>query len=125
MIVCSCHYLVLCLHLQLIKQTKSHIVVRTRTRIRFFFLLFLLLFYCSSITRITTGSSSSTTSCRSCTYIADQITDIATLKSFSEETWPKCFNINFGSSDDFGHLLSSDVDVIVVQNESTVYTCKF
>merc|ERR1712001_672166 len=125
MIVCSCHYLVLCLHLKLIKQTKSHIIVRTRTRIRFFFLLFLLLVYCSSITRITTRSSSTTTSCRSCTNIAYQITDIATLKSFGKETWPKRFNINFGSSDDFGHLLSSDNDVIVVQNESTVYTCKF
>merc|ERR1712168_538270 len=105
MIGCSCHY-VLCLHLKLIKQTKSHIVIGARTR-------------------ISTGSSCTTTSCRSCTYIADQITDIAPLNSFSKETWPKRFDINFGSSDDFGHFLSSDVNVIIVQNESTVYTGKF
>merc|ERR1711907_761901 len=109
----------------LIKQTKTHVIIGSRF-LRFCFLLLFLLFYscvgCSITTRSWCSSSSSSW-CR--TNVADEITNVASLESFSKETRPESFNVDFGCTDNLRDLFSSDIDVVIVENESTVHASEF
>merc|ERR1719206_1455352 len=109
----------------LIKQSESHIVVGSRF-FRFCFLLFFLLLSSSRGSSITSRSRSTTTTCGRCrSNIANQISDVASLESFGEETRPESLDVDFSCLDDFGHFLSGDVDVVVIEDECTVYTSEF
>merc|ERR1719323_2248102 len=96
----------------LVKKAESHVII-------FLLFLFLLLFLLRS------SLSSATSSSDSRSNLGDQLLQVTSFKSLSEESWPVGLKVNYSSLEDGGDLVRSDGDIIISEDESSVDTGRF
>merc|ERR1712045_219507 len=107
----------------LVEETESHVVIGF---LLWLFLLLLLLFLSSGgSTTGSWGSSGGGSSACAGTNVGDELLDVAAGQSLGEQTGPEGLDGDLGGLQDRVDLLTSDVDVVIGEDEGGVDAGKF